>query len=294
MECRICGAMLPDGAKFCSSCGGQVRTADENDAILDAAVAEGEKAFESELSACAQEEPEMPPRMSDEVIDGELIESEDQASREGRQKSHFERLAEIHRTVRKHAGDAVEFGKKVGDGTVRAVKKTKEISADVSQKVGTAVDKTKQISGEVAVTAKKVGKGVGHAVKKTKETMDELGQVGVIITQRALDVVRASLRAVEIVDEYLERRDSDYEVGKFLTGVGIPPYLEIEFSKRSSDLTSEERSMIGAIRAAGIPCSSVVQALKDLAPQAPEMCPEASDEMKQAEESEDIGASGAS
>ena len=118
----------------------------------------------------------------------------------------------------------------------------------MSQKVGAAVDKTKEISGDVAVQAQKVGHGVTKAVQKTKETVDELGQVGVIITQRALDVVRASLRAVEIVDNYLEEKKSPYEVGNFITGVGIPPYLEIEFTKRSEDLTNEERKIVRMLR----------------------------------------------
>jgi hypothetical protein len=230
----------------------------------------------------------------------EETETEPGTEYEVTKKSAAERFAEMRSAIQKGAENTVKFGKKVGDGTSAAIKKTKEISADVSQKVqygaekavevskkvsdgttkaiqkgkeihadvsqkvGVAVVKTKEISEDVAVTAKKVGVGVRKAAKKTRETMEELGQVGVIITQRSLDVVRASLRAVEIVDDYLHKSNSNYEVGIFHTGVAVPPYLDIEFAKRSDDLTDEELHLIKTIRGAGISVSEMEDVLKSL------------------------------
>jgi hypothetical protein len=259
MECRICGNEIPENGRFCPSCGNPIVSREESDAVLEEALSQAEQAFQTELKSSEVVSDVTPAaECQDTMIGAESGESI------AKPRSPLDRLSDMHRSVKKGAEGAVQFGRKVGDGTGRAIQRTKEISGDVSQKVGRAVDKTKEISGDVAVTAKKVGDGVGRAVRKTKETVDELGQVGVIITQRALDVVRASLRAVEIVDAYLEERHSGYEVGNFITGVGIPPYLEIEFWKRSRDISVDERRIIETIRRAGFSCLDVEKALDEM------------------------------
>ena len=249
MECRICGADIPEDAKFCPSCGNRTDADQDEMEIIEEALLEAQEVFHAELE-------------SSEEFEHDTVGEETT----GRRKSARDRIRDLRDAVKEKTDNAVEFGHKVGDTTQRAVQKTREVQADVSQRVGSAVDKTKEIhadvtnkvgatvdrtkeiSGDVAETAKKVGKGVRKAVDKTRETIDELGQVGVIITQRALDVVRASLRAVEIVDNYLEKKRSPYEVGNFITGVGIPPYLEIEFTKRSDNITSEEKIIVRMLR----------------------------------------------
>ncbi|MCX6646695.1 MAG: zinc ribbon domain-containing protein [bacterium] len=273
MECRVCGADISEDARFCPSCGSKTDSEESEMEVIEAAVAEAEEVFYAEL--------ESDKNISDDE-DGHDIEGEEEVIE--RRKSARERMREFGDAVKQKADDVSEFGRKVGDTTARTVKKTKEIHADVTQKVGNAYDRGKEIhadvsqkvgnaydrgkeiqadvtqkvgvaydktvefSGDVAVTAQKVGTGVKKAAKKTKETMEELGQVGVIITQRALDVVRASLRAVEIVDNYLEKKNSQYEVGNFITGVALPPYLEIEFHKRKDDMTTEEKIIIRMLR----------------------------------------------
>jgi len=259
MECRICGNQVMESARFCPSCGNPVLSQDESDAVLEEAMTQAEEVFQSELESSGTGAEGI---SAGESPDGMVDTASDEAT--ARPRSPFDRLSDMHRSVQKGAEGAIQFGRKVGDGTGKVIRKTREISGDVSHKVGKAVDKTKEISGDVAVTAKKVGDGVGRAVKKTKETVDELGQVGVIITQRALDVVRASLRAVEIVDDYLEKSQSGYEVGNFITGVGIPPYLEIEFWKRSRDISGDERRIIETIRRAGFSRVDVEKALEEL------------------------------
>ena len=297
MECRVCGAEIKPDARFCSKCGSPMRSPEEMDEVLEEAVEQAEEIFNEELQALESEE-----AVGDSSEDSSEGSEDDQSVPESESeaasadtpptKTAGERLADMRQKMKRGVDGAIKVSRAVGDGTSRAIKKTKEISADVtvkarqakdaadkavvrgreisadvSEKMGVAVEKTKEISGDVAVTARKVGKGVGRAVKKTKETMDELGQVGVIITQRALDVVRASLRAVEIVDEYLEDRHSNYEVGNFVTGVGIPPYLEIEFTKRSTDLTNEEYRLVNVLRESKIPCAMMVQVVEHLASQ---------------------------
>ena len=255
MECRVCGADISEDARFCPSCGSKTESDESEMEVIEAAVAEAEEVFYAELGSDENKSGE---------DDGHDIEGEEEVIE--RRKSALERMREFSDAVKQKADDVSEFGRKVGDTTARTVKKTKEIHADVSHKVGNAVDRGKEIhadvsqkvgvaydktvefSGDVAVTAQKVGTGVKKAAKKTKETMEELGQVGVIITQRALDVVRASLRAVEIVDNYLEKKNSQYEVGNFITGVAIPPYLEIEFHKRKDDMSIDEKIIIRMLR----------------------------------------------
>jgi len=239
MQCNICSAEVHPNARFCSSCGSPIEPCAEDAQIIETAFAEAQAVFESEV--------------------GDIP---DQGDASVQRKSARDRLKEMGSAVRKGTDGAIKFGKRVGDGTSRAIDTTKKVSSDVSKRVGSAIEATKDFGGEVAVTAKKVGEGTGKAVKRTKETIQDLGQVGVIITQRALDVVRASLRAVEIVDQYLVDQDSNYEVGNFITGVGVPPYLELEFTKRSDDITSEEKRLIQAIRTAGLSCSAIGQALE--------------------------------
>jgi hypothetical protein len=281
MECRVCGADISEEARFCPSCGSGTDRDKVETEVIDAAMAEAEEVFNSELGSS---EASTDGNGGEEDDDHDIEEEEEIVER---RKSAGERMREFRDAVKQKADDVSEFGRKVGDTTARTVKKTKEIHADVTQKVGHAVDRSKEISadvtekvgnaydrgkeihadvsqkvgvaydktvvfsGDVAVTAQKVGTGVKKVAKKTKETMDELGQVGVIITQRALDVVRASLRAVEIVDNYLEKKNSQYEVGNFITGVAIPPYLEIEFHKRKDDMTTEEKVIIRMLRESG-------------------------------------------
>jgi hypothetical protein len=254
MECRVCGADIAEEARFCPSCGSKTESDGSEMEVIEAAVAEAEEVFYAELESDKNKSGDDDHDIEDEE---EVIE---------KRKSTLERMREFRDAVQQKADDVSEFGRKVGDTTARTVKKSKEISADVTQKVGNAYDRGKEIhadvshkvgnaydktvefSGDVADTAHKVGTGVKKAAKKTRETMEELGQVGVIITQRALDVVRASLRAVEIVDNYLEKKNSQYEVGNFITGVALPPYLEIEFHKRKDDMTLEEKVIIRMLR----------------------------------------------
>ena len=218
MECRVCGADLDESAKFCINCGNPVDSVEEieqTEDILEEAAAKAQEVFNGELEESG-------------LIDPDVDNST------GKRKSTRERLKEMGSAVRKGTDSAIELGKKV------------------SVRTGKAVETSKVIGKDVGKTAKKVGKGVHQAVKRTRKSMDELGQVGVIITQRALDVVRASLRAVEIVDEYLAKTDATYEVGNFITGIGVPPYLEIEFHKRSTEVTVEEKGILDAMRKGSI------------------------------------------
>ena len=235
MECRVCGAEIPEDGRFCPSCGNRTDMEQDETEIIEAAVAEAEEIFDAELKSI-------------EESSGDSDQTDDADFSTEKRKSARDRLRELKNAVQQKADSAIEMGRKVGDSTTRAIKKTREVSDDVTKKVGTAVDKTKEFSDGVAVQADKVRTGVKKAAVKTRETVDELGQVGAIITKRALDVVRASILAVEIVDNYLEKKDSIYEVGNFITGVGIPPYLEIEFTKRSDDISNEERKIIRMLR----------------------------------------------
>lgn len=280
MECRVCGNDLNDGVKFCPNCGSAAMTSTEAEDVLDEALEKAQEAFETELEVSGSDDgmdnqPDAPKsarekfeKMRERMRTGmdntvnftrKVTDTTSDAVRKTREVS-----ADVAGKVKKGTEDAKEFGRKVGDTSVKAYRKGQEIHADVSDKVGKAVDKTVEISSEAAEIAKKTGRAAKKAVVRTKETMEELGQVGVIITQRALDVVRASLVAVEIVDDYLTRRKSGYEVGNFITGVGIPPYLEIEFHKRSGDLTSEERRLIEEIRARTITCAELEKYLVQL------------------------------
>jgi len=274
MECRVCGVEISDETVFCSFCGSKTAVDQDEMEIIEEAVDEAEKVFDAEMeeieelvdeSADDGDAPETTDSSEERKtaaqrfreIRNSVKEKTDNAIEFGRKVSDSTSRAvqkgkEVHADVTHKVGDAtdktIKFGRKVSDTTSRAVQKGKEVHADVTHKVGDAVDKTKEISEEVGVHARKVGTGVRKAVRKTKDTVDELGQVGVIITQRALDVVRASLRAIEIVDDFLDKKQSPYEVGNFITGVGIPPYLEIEFTKRSTDITNEERKIIQMFR----------------------------------------------
>lgn len=258
MRCRTCDSEIQSDARFCSHCGCRILSEEEMEMGLQDALEEAQSVFEAELenvekclpAGTGQDEPPQTGSQPDNT------EGSAAATR-----SRLERLTQMGHAVRRGAQGAVRFTKKVGDGTVHVVKKSREISADISEKVGTTVEKTKEFGEDVAVTAKKVGHGVGKAVRKTRETMEELGQVGVVITQRALDVVRASLKAVEIVDQYLEQRHSNFEIGNFVTGVALPPYLEIEFTKRSSNLSDEEKALIEFLRKSGLSCSQFMKAL---------------------------------
>jgi len=254
MECKVCGEEIQSGAKFCQNCGSPVMTSEESDELLESALIQGEEVFVQELKEAGIDvEAEV------ESVPGSV-----------RRISALDHLKSVGSTVKKSADSTIAFGKKVGDGTSQAVKKTKEISNDVSRKVGATVDKGKEIGHDVGVVTKKIGDGTGEAVKKTQKGIQDLGQVGVIITQRALDVVRASLRAVEIVDAYLAKKNSNYEIGNFKTGVAIPPYLEIEFHKRKGDINDSEKSLVDALRAAGIKPEAIHEFLRTRIPDEPD------------------------
>jgi len=243
----MCGTEITDDARFCAQCGTLLVDDSDDEDILDIAIAEAEAEFEEELEESGildEDETEC-----DE--DGEMDEGEEAGGDEDEaesRKSAMQRIREVSGAIKDGTGKVVKFGKKVGDGTAQAIRTTKDVSRDVGEKVGHAVKVSKHVSGEVAKGAKVVGKKVKVGVEYTGRKVHELGQVRKIITDRSLDVVRASLKAVERVDKYLEQTDSNYEVGNFITGVSIPPYLEIEFHKRAENITEKEREVINAFR----------------------------------------------
>ena len=280
MECKVCGKYTTEGSKFCTHCGSRILTVEEAEEILETALNEGEEAFREELREAGVD------------IDND---SEIPAVREKR-ASAVDRLKSVGSSVKKGVERSAEMGRQVSGSTSEAIRKTKEVSADAKQKYDDAVVKGKEVSADVkqnvdkalvkgrkigkdvSAIAKQVGDGTEAAVNKTRKSMEELGQVGVIITQRALDVVRASMVAVEIVDEYLVENDSNFEIGIFITGVAIPPYLEIEFHKRTKGLTEREKDLVEALRAAGIKPDALLDHLKTtVKPMAVEENPEKPD-----------------
>ncbi len=246
MFCQMCGSEIQGTAVFCSQCGSPVA---ESPDILDEAINEAREVFDAELEASGID-----------VSNGENPEAG--TDTDTSKKSARERIQDIKKAVVKGKDSAVEITRNVRDTTSRAAKRAKEVSDSVKITVDTTVDKTRKIGEDASVVARKVGDGARHVAKRTKKTVDDLGQVGVIITQRATDVVRASLKAVENVDDYLRRSKSKYEVGNFLTGVGLPPYLEIHFAKRSGKLTIEEMELIKVIRESGIELDEVEKMVK--------------------------------
>ncbi|HEX9745816.1 MAG TPA: zinc-ribbon domain-containing protein [bacterium] len=268
MKCIQCENELVDGAKFCSVCGTPVMADEEFDEVIGNAYAKAQEKFDDELESHG-------------------IDIESERSEEGqsdKRKSAREKLKQMQEAVRKGAETTIVIGKNIGEGTSKAIqktvevseqvtdktakaaKRTKEVSADIKEKVSTAVDKTVDVSTDVVEIATKAGEQARGAIKKTKETMDDLGQVGVIITQRSLDVVRASITAVEMVVEFLNDKNSNYEVGNFITGVGIPPYLEIEFHKKKGGITMEERKLIDEIRESSISPNEMRKNIREMIP----------------------------
>jgi hypothetical protein len=251
MECQACGGRIPDNANFCSRCGAENLSEQNVDEVLDEAIAEAEAVFQAELESTGYEDTE------NIDLAAEDVDPTDETA--ARKKSARERFDDMRETVKKGTDRAKKIKKQVTESTSRAVKRTKEISGDVAERTSRAVDKTKKISGDVADVGVKVGKGVGKAVKTTKKSVEGLGRMGAIITERALDTVRASLRAIEIVGQYLDKSDSNYEVGNFKTGVGIPPYMEIEFTKKAREILSEESRVMEAFRKSGMSADEVIK-----------------------------------